>query len=446
MPSISSAKRALTAAKNGWVITIITAHTNILQALLQTLAWLLNTLGIFQKAARILQLLVLALVRVFSQNKVHLINLNNIIVYADRDDFEKFMQANDGNNGESYKQAESHIVLMNHRHHADFIYVMLYSASLNLDLMQKVFLKKSLLYTPVGPMNYFNDSCFLSRSFEKDKNTINKYCQKLKKNNEDEQFLKLIGNFVFMSFAEGTRMTDKKLAVSNLQGLEKFRLSPLKNLLHAKPTGYYLLQSNLKFTVPTYIVAMKILNDDPTLSPKEAEEVEKKGPSILDILAGNHKGKIHMQIKRFDNLKEELTIPVSANGETPVEGSTSSNCDKVICKKKTTEWLNQQWRILDGDIEHLKNTGKYPEESGIKRIDDFVSDETKQRCARCFFYSQVYTAIVTIISCYYILPSITIRMVIGLVIFLAALVVVAMRLSDPEKSSNKVIDGRKKEK
>lgn len=195
--------------------------------------------------------------------------------------------------------------------------------------------------------------------------------------------------------------------------------------------------------IPTYITSMKILKDEDT-KPEDVERIEKQGPNILEILSGQHKGTVHIQIKRFDS---SIEPHMKTNGQ--------------IDKKKVANFLNTQWQVLDQDIEYLKQHGTYPEKASslagctdltdengnlpnfkaptVKYIPNFVSEATKKSCRNCFYASSVYSLVVCILFGIYVVPKMSILHFSLIGVVTVILVLVITNMSDPEKSSNKVI-------
>lgn len=255
----------------------------------------------------------------------HSIGMDNCVFYASDDDVKHFGK-------------ESTFNVANHRHHADFLYVMLYAEALGFLENSKVFLKSNLIFAPVlGAINYFAGSCFLKRNLEKDKDTIKNYVQKLVKTDRDSSSgVKFAEKFVFLIFGEGTRITQEKQDYSNSVAVEKFGAKPLKHLLHPRPSGYFMLLEGAKSApIPTYLLSMRIIDNDGNIS--------KNGPSLLNVFGGHKSGKIHFQIKRFANIYESI---LDENQKPD--------------KKKCTFFLNSEWEKMDEDIEYLVQNGKYP--------------------------------------------------------------------------------------
>ena len=189
--------------------------------------------------------LILQLNNVILLNFTHLINYQNVVFYLT----DKHRQLLNNKGGETF------ITLHNHRHHGDFLYLMIYSAAFNVAEKSRCFLKDNLRYAPlIGPLCVFNGSCFLARSLEKDEKRILEYATALKseagiiESSRGKDRTRSL-RFNFSAFAEGTRITDAKLEHSNAYGLEKLGLEPMKHLLHPRPSGYYLLQKGLGFKI-----------------------------------------------------------------------------------------------------------------------------------------------------------------------------------------------------
>jgi len=256
----------------------------------------------------------------------HSIGLDNCVFYASNDDAKHFGK-------------ESTFNIANHRHHADFLYVILYAEAMGMLENSKVFLKSNLIFAPVvGALNYFAGSCFLKRNLEKDKETIKNYVENLVKADRDSvSGVKFTDKFLFLIFGEGTRITQEKQDYSNSVAVEKFGAKPLKHLLHPRPSGYFMLLEGAKMApIPTYMISIRIIDNDGKIS--------KNGPSLLNVFGGHQSGKIHFQIKRFANVHEDI---LDENTEIPD-------------KKKCTKFLNSEWEKMDNDIEFLIQNGKYP--------------------------------------------------------------------------------------
>lgn len=295
------------------------------------------------------------LVRVHILQIIHTISYDNIKIYIKAEDKE-------------HVGKESCIVLANHRHHGDFLYIMPVAETMGFGDNCRVFLKNILKYTPVlGPMNFFAGSLFLKRSLEEDAPAVQKFsknmadtarARKLEPNSSARDSL-------FLMFAEGTRITDQKLKKSNEVAKAKFDLEPLENLLHPKPSGFYMLQKEIRDApIGTYILTMLVVDENDKITPH--------GPSIAQLMSGEHANmKIHCQIKRLGSVYDEIS---DSNGE--------------VSKAECTKLLNREWRQIDADIDHMKTHGSFP--AGYDST--FITDQHKNLAKQVYTTSMVFTA------------------------------------------------------
>ena len=370
---------------NTWVIVSTSILLNFVQFLIYLVYLFVDKVLKLKPSAQKIRQFIARSCQIFTNNFIYLIGLDEQSVIV---------------SGEEICPSESCLVLINHRHHADFIYIFLVSALLKLQDNQKCFLKDILKYVPViGPTNLAAGCCFLKRSLAKDAVKITEYFKNLMESTKKSDS----NNFCFVTFIEGTRITEEKRIFSNQMAQQKFGLKPLQHLLQLKPAGYQLIQKTVKFQVPTYFVTL--------LFQRNGEKTyDKVGPTLFDLLSGEHSklGKIHIQFKRFYN-------------------DDSSDIVKS---------LNDEWQEIDYEIEEFNKNGRFSSPKA-----DLLKDNSIYQKSRFTFYvSSVVSIFFAKILAYEVFSKMSWWSINFILLCSCFLMLLARRLSDPSKSSKILIE------
>ncbi|XP_015126590.1 1-acyl-sn-glycerol-3-phosphate acyltransferase gamma [Diachasma alloeum] len=256
----------------------------------------------------------------------------DIIIYINKDEFDK------------YYGHEHGYLLMNHTYEIDWLMGWVFCERIKILGNCKAYAKKSIQYIPtLGWAFKFAEDVFLERSWDKDKEIIGRQITELG-DYSDTMWLLL--------YAEGTRFTQKKHAVSEKFASEK-GLPVLKHHLTPRTKGF---TASLPFLRGKVNAIYDIqLGFDSKASVK---------PTMTNLLKGE-KCEAHLYINR---------IPLS---DVP-EG-----------EEEAAAWLHKRYQEKDRLADSFINTGDFFEQSGVSRPDKFRLKRRYYSLINTFFWAVV---------------------------------------------------------
>ncbi|KAF7281438.1 hypothetical protein GWI33_004764 [Rhynchophorus ferrugineus] len=197
-------------------------------------------------------------------------------LYIDKGDWEKYFGKEHG------------YCIMNHSYEIDWLMGWMACEKMRVLGNCKAYAKKVIQYMPVLGWGWkFAEFVFLERSYEKDKDIINKQIKELS-DHPDPMWLLL--------FPEGTRFTEKKHQIS-LDFARKNNLPELKYHLLPRTKGFIASLPSMRGKVPAiYDTLVTFREDDPI------------APTITNILYGRPVT-AHMYIKRVSLDEVPETVP-----------------------------------------------------------------------------------------------------------------------------------------
>lgn len=161
-----------------------------------------------------------------------------------------------------------HLILLNHTYEIDWLITFGLLDKFNLLSYVKAFAKNAIKYIPFfGWFFGLSEQIFLQRSFEKDKNVIDKAFA---------SFLRYPSGVCIMMPAEGTRFTKEKHETS-MEFAKKNNLQPLKHHLIPRARGFLSCVPTLKENSEI----ISVLNMQIVFDPKDKTE-----PKLMNIIRG----------------------------------------------------------------------------------------------------------------------------------------------------------------
>lgn len=238
-------------------------------------------------------------------------------LYIDREDFDK------------YWGKEHAYCVMNHTYEIDWLLGWMISDRIRLLGNCKAYVKKSLQYMPVlGWAWKFSEFVILERSFEKDKDVIDRQIKELA-DHPDPMWLLL--------FPEGTRFTPGKHKASEDFAKER-HLPELKYHLQPRTRGFVASLPSMKGKVPAVYDILLTFNDDDPIQP-----------TMTSLMMGKSVT-AHMYMRRI-----------------PMEEVPTSPADQE-------KFLRDMFKRKDKLRESFVQTGDFFAISGVPRIPPFSVD------------------------------------------------------------------------
>ncbi|ENN81517.1 1-acyl-sn-glycerol-3-phosphate acyltransferase gamma [Dendroctonus ponderosae] len=235
-----------------------------------------------------------------------------LLLYIDKKDWE------------TYFGKEHGYCIMNHSYEIDWLMGWMACEKMRVLGNCKAYAKKVIQYMPVLGWGWkFSEFVFLERSYEKDKEIINRQIKELA-DHPDPIWLLL--------FPEGTRFTPKKHQIS-IEFANKNNLPVLKHHLLPRTKGFVASLASMRGKVPAIY--------DTLVAFKENDPV---APTMTNLLFGK-RVTAHMYIKR---------CPLD---EVPLEEPAQE------------EYLRQLFVTKDKMKESFLNTGDFFKTSGVERVE-----------------------------------------------------------------------------
>lgn len=239
---------------------------------------------------------------------------SKVIFYIDRKDFDKY-----------YGKEHAYCV-MNHTYEIDWLIGWMIADRIHLLGNCKAYAKKVIQYVPVlGWCWKFSEFCFLERSFDKDRESINRQVACLAEH-PDPMWLLL--------FPEGTRFTEAKHKAS-VEFARKNNIAELKHHLIPRTKGFIASLPSMKGKVPAlYDIELAFKPDDPVK------------PTITSMLIGKPvTAHIYMRRIPLD------TLPQS--------------------EKELDLYLKEMFQGKDKLMDSFLKTGDFFATSGVPRVEPF---------------------------------------------------------------------------